>query len=83
MTGGFMDGPTRAGRATNPEVRGRAVDKAAPPTSTLPPVDILSSAGPGSRPWRKQGGRLWKLRAHPVRLSSERPMSALTCPHLL
>ena len=80
-----MDGPTKAGRATNPEVGRRAVDKAAPPTSTLTPevVDIVSSAGPGSRPWRKKGERLCKLRAHPICLSSERPMSALTCPHLL
>lgn len=61
------------------------MDKAAPSTRTLTPevVDIASSAGPGSRPWRKQGERLWKPRAHPVCLSSERPMSALTCPHLL
>ena len=56
--------------------------EAAPPTRTLTPevVDITAAAGPRSRPWREQGERLQKRRTHPVCLSSERPMSALTCP---
>ena len=57
--------------------------EAAPPTRTLTPevVDITSAAGSSSQPWRKQGEWLQKLRAQPFCLFSERPMSALICPH--
>lgn len=83
-TASWIAQPKQAGQLlTNPEARRWAVGEAAPPTRTLTPevVDITSAAGSPSQPWRKQGERLQKLRAHPVCLFSERPMSALTCPH--